>query len=108
MPQTTITVDESTLERFKATKRSLDAEQDGVPDHSADSFLNALLDTWEAAGDGYYTDPSAEAIVEELETRIDTLAFDGAVSESEAERIIGRLEDLEAQLPRKVAEELQQ
>jgi hypothetical protein len=69
MGQTTITVNESTLERFKQLKAELDAEQD-APDHTADSFLQGLLDTWEAAGDGYYSDPSAEEIAEQLKDEL--------------------------------------
>jgi hypothetical protein len=50
MGKTTLTVDESTHERFKKQKAALDDVQD-APDHTTDSFLNALMDTWEASGD---------------------------------------------------------
>jgi hypothetical protein len=85
MGKTTLSVDESTLERFKHIKQELDEVQKGVPDHSADSFLNALLDTWEAADDGYYEVDTQELVKE----------------------LTGRMDDLEARLPRKVADELE-
>lgn len=47
MEKTTITIDGDTLDRFKERKDELDDAQPDVPDHSANSFLNALLDTWE-------------------------------------------------------------
>lgn len=101
--QTTITVDERTLERFKSLKRELDNEQDSVPDHTADSFVNALLDTWEAADDGYY-DVDAGEIAEQLKNEISMADAPGV--QADTEEIISRIEDLENQLPRKVAEEL--
>jgi len=107
MEPTTITVDEQTLARFKSLKAELDEAQPDVHDHSADSFLPALLDTWEAAEDGYYEEPSADAIADQLRQEIDSLAVNGAVHDEEAEQIIRRIDDLESQLPRKVAEELQ-
>lgn len=45
--------------------------------------------------------------INELKDMIDSLAFDGGVLDGEAEEIMGRLDDLEARLPRKVAEELE-
>lgn len=50
MGKTTLSVDESTLERFHQQKTALEDVQD-APDHTTDSFLNALMDTWEASGD---------------------------------------------------------
>lgn len=47
MGQTTITVHDETLERFKDLKRELNENHPESPDHSAESFLNALLDTWD-------------------------------------------------------------
>lgn len=57
MGQTTITVQDKTLQRFKQLKQELDDVQN-APDHSADSFLKALMDTWDAVEDGYYGEPS--------------------------------------------------
>jgi len=44
--QTTITVDETTLERFNEIKRTVEQTEG---DFSADQFLNVLLDTWQYA-----------------------------------------------------------
>jgi len=49
---TTITVEDDTLERFNRLKGELEDSQTGSPAHNHDSFLNALLDTWEQTGDG--------------------------------------------------------
>lgn len=57
-------------------------------------------------GDNASTD-TAE-VVEELKQEVEHLANSGAVFDEEAERIIGRIEDLESQLPKKIAEELRQ
>ena len=76
---TTITVDESTLHRFKAVKSMLEDIQDKSPDHSADSFLNVLMDTFEEVydgdhepGDGTGVDESeiAQQVVEDLTTQL--------------------------------------
>jgi hypothetical protein len=81
---TTISVSERTLERFKSLKRELDNEQDSVPDHTADSFVNALLDTWEAADDGYY-DVDAGEIAEQLQQQLE-INVDYAEIETRVER----------------------
>ena len=104
--KTTITVQESTLERFKELKAELEEHQSSCPDHTADSFLSALLDTWEAADEGYYDNP-AEEITNALRAEIDGLAFDGAVFDEEAERIIQRIEELESRIPKQTADELE-
>lgn len=100
---TTITVEDSTLERFKNLKQELDREQADVPEHTADSFLNAIMDTWEHSKDDIAVSPAQE-IAEELK---DELVF---AKESNAkvdpEAVIKRIDDLENQLPRKVKEEL--
>jgi len=46
-------------------------------------------------------------VVGELVAEIDSMAFNGQVSDDRADEIIGRLEDLENTIPRRVAEELQ-
>jgi len=92
---TTISVSERTLERFKSLKRELDNEQDSVPDHTADSFLNALLDTWEAADNGYY-EYDAEAIAEQLKDEI-SMANEPGV-EIDTEQMMDRLDELEQAL----------
>jgi hypothetical protein len=46
MGETSISVTARTLERFNDAKADLNDAQTDVPDHNADSFLNALLDTW--------------------------------------------------------------
>jgi len=97
---TTITVDDSTLERFKELKRELDDKQD-APDHTNESFLQALMDTWEAGDSGFY----GEEFIESLKNEI-SMANEPSV-EVDTENILKRIDDLESRLPRKVAEELQ-
>lgn len=58
--------------------------------------------------DGDNTSTDTAEVVEELKQEVEHLANSGAVFDEEAERIIGRIEDLEARLPAKVAEELRQ
>lgn len=101
--QTTITVSERTLERFKSLKAELDDVQD-APDHTNESFLQSLMDTWEAADDGYYSDPSPEEIAEQLKNEI-SMSNEPAV-EVDVDRIMNRIDDLENSIPRKTAEEL--
>lgn len=76
MGQTTITIDESTLERFKSLKTELDETQQ-APNHTNDSFLKCLMDTYEAANEGHYgeqNDPltwsEADEIAEQLADQI--------------------------------------
>lgn len=100
---TTITVSDDTLKRFNQLKE--EHTESGVPEMNADLFLQSLMDTLEAAGNGYYSDPNAEAIAEELKNEISMV---NEPTEVDTESIIGRIEDLEASLPRRVAEELRQ
>jgi len=71
MGNTTLTVEESTLERFKSLKRELDSRQDSVPDHTSNSFLAALLDTWEATDETKAT-PEEDVTVEQIREQLDT------------------------------------
>jgi len=71
MDKTTLTVDQDTLDRFNDIKNQLDAEQSGVPDHSADTFLNALLDTWQAVEGGMYEEHVGD--LERLESSVQTI-----------------------------------
>jgi len=110
---TTITVDDTTLERFKKLKQELDDAQ-ATPNHTADSFLSCLMDTYEAVEDGHYGEPNdpltlseVDEIADQLKEQIGNLAFQGVLLEDEADRIIKRIDDLESRLPRKVAKELQ-
>lgn len=66
---TTITIQDNTLARFKELKRELDEVQGG-PDHTNDSFLTCLMDTYEASQEGHYEEdtPDIDAIREQLET----------------------------------------
>jgi len=86
---TTISVDESTLERFHELKDEFD-EQSDLPDHTANSFLSALLDTWEAAGDGYYSDPPSEDVSEQLD-RIEAAAREATQAAQNAENAINEV-----------------
>lgn len=47
-----------------------------------------------------------QAMAQQTKDEIDSLAFNGQVSEDTAKRIMNRIDDLESQLPRKVAEEV--
>lgn len=105
MGQTTITVSDETLSRFKRLKSDLNEGRDS-PDHTNQTFLNALMDTWEAADDGHHSDPTAEEIAEELKNALSMANEPGP--ELDIERILGRIDDLEARIPKKVSEELQQ
>lgn len=85
MKQTTITVEENTLERFKAMKRDLDMSQAG-PDHTADTFLNALMDTWEAADEGMYDEETLSP--GEFESKM----------HKHNQKVLNRVDDLETEL----------
>jgi hypothetical protein len=50
MGKTTLTVSDDTLDRFRDAKGELDDLQPDVPDHTNETFLQALLDTWERVG----------------------------------------------------------
>ena len=52
------------------------------------------------------TEQTPERIAQEVANALDMAAFNGALSDEQANELIGRLDDLEAQLPRKVAEEV--
>jgi len=64
MEQTTITVTTSTLDRFNELRADLNDNQPDCPDHNADSFVNALLDTWEQYQGPDETDPESEVEIE--------------------------------------------
>ena len=70
---TTITVDENTHQRFRELKRELDDRQDGMPEHTSNSFLSALMDTWEAADEEYYTSDDDIDEVKELMDKVKRL-----------------------------------
>ena len=70
---TTITIDENTHQRFRELKRELDDRQDGVPEHTSDSFLSALMDTWEAADEEYYTSNDELDEVSELLDKLERI-----------------------------------
>ena len=86
---TTISVEGKTLERFRDLKAELDDRQDGVPDHTADSFMSALMDTWEAADEGNYSSD-------------DTLADADEIADAVGERDV----TLEASERRRIAQEV--
>lgn len=108
MEQTTITVDEPTLRRFKQLKDDLDEQQPDVPNHTADTFLHALMDTWEAADEGYYSEPSADAIAEQLKDELSMVDeptadvdVDGLVTE------IDRLKEMVERVPERAADQFE-
>ena len=86
---TTISVEDKTLERFRDLKAELDDRQDGVPDHTADSFMWALMDTWEAADEGNYSSDDTLADADEI-----------------ADAVAGRDVTLEASERRRIAQEV--
>jgi len=100
MAQTTITVDESTLARFKQLKAELNEYQDSVPDHTADSFLAALMDTWEAAEDGYYSDGNSDIAeqLDEIRNQLSMAPEYGVDKEEIVVEVDKRLDDLETEL----------
>jgi len=96
MGKTTITVQDSTLERFKELKAELDKAQD-APDHSADTFLSALLDTWEKVNeDGYGNDVSVNAnVIEKIAQRVERLDHDVSRLVEQTEPIANGVENME-------------
>ena len=93
MGQTTITVSEQTLERFKSLKAELN-EQQGPPDQTNESFLHALMDTWEAASNGYYDDDRDD--VTHMAEQLDRLESSASTIEERTGRIEQTLEDMGA------------
>lgn len=86
MGTTTLSVNESTLERFKEQKGWADDAQPNSPDHTADSFLNALLDTWERVGE--IPEGGPEAITDALsDEEVAIIGTEAAVVDDLAERI---------------------
>jgi hypothetical protein len=73
--KTTITIQESTLDRFKQLKEQLEAQQNGSY-HTADSFLHGLMDTWDSTDSTHTKDggsidaEDARVIAERVETHI--------------------------------------
>jgi len=91
MGWTTLSVRDETLERFNDTKA--DANDGHVPEQSADLFLLALLDTWDAVDDGYYNDApdtETEEIKERLD-RIESAAKEATSAAQAAERAINEV-----------------
>lgn len=56
MSETTIGVDEDTRKRFMRLKESVDDADPSLPPQTANSFLNSLMDTWEAVDEGKYSE----------------------------------------------------
>jgi len=95
MGWTTLSVRDETLERFNDTKA--DANEGHVPEQSADLFLGALLDTWDAVDDGYYNDDDADAgvpddLAERLD-RIESAAREATSAAQSAEQAINEVVD---------------
>ena len=57
--------------------------------------------------DGDTSAQESEDIAAEVQQAIDSMAFNGQMSDETADRIIKRIDDLENSLPNKVAGELQ-
>lgn len=114
MGKTTLTVSDETLERFRSIKAELDDIQSDCPDHTNESFLNALLDTWEQVGrvpgDGpeTITDALADgevAIIGTEHALVDELA--GRLEGSDGVDTQALVDDLTTQLPPRIAEEME-
>lgn len=106
---TTVSVDDITLERFNELKREYNELHAQQPDYNSSEFLDVLMETWEGANQepsDPMQDVNTSDITNELAQEIDALAFDGAMSDEKADKILGRLDDLENSIPRKTAEEL--
>ena len=104
---TTISVDESTLERFRALKREIDEAQSDAPDHTSDSFLWALMDTWDAAdGAQSYDEIDTGSIVEQLADEFEAKYDDGGdLHADEFAREVARRIDY-AEIASKVAQDV--
>lgn len=56
---TSLSCKEDTKERLSTMKEEVAKSQD-MPEQSYDLFLHSLMDTWEAAEDGYYSNDEAD------------------------------------------------
>lgn len=74
-----------------------------VPDGPPQTQLDVMVN----AEDAKEELQELKTMAEETKDEIDSLAFNGQVSEETVRRIEKRIDDLESQLPRKVAEEVQ-
>lgn len=87
-------MDDATHERFNELKRELDEIQD-APDHTADSFLNGLLDTWEQVGEIPEDGPAV--ITDALSDKeVAIIGTEQAVVDELAERLEGEGADADA------------
>jgi hypothetical protein len=103
----TFEVDPKTVERFERLRE--DTEGDDTPQMTPDLFMSALLDTWEAAEDGYYDGGvDTELLVTELKDEL-SMAAEPTVDEGEIiDRVCKRIDDLQSQLPAQIREELRE
>lgn len=80
--KTTISVDESTLERFNRIRE--ECQNDHTPPPTADGMLNSLMDEWEAGGPNDPRDPEEltgdeptraeiDAALERIESSVETV-----------------------------------
>jgi len=90
--RTTISVREQTLARFNDALSDINNERDSVPNHSADSFVSALLDTW-AFVDDDYNDPSVEELTEVLKEEL--VVADNRGMELDTGRLFAAVETIE-------------
>lgn len=97
MAKTSLTVTERTLERFNDAKETVDEQQASVPNHSADSFLNMLLDTFEAVNDEHYQDESKAEVIQEIREELAKIDTQQETLDGKKE-IVNRIDDLENEL----------
>lgn len=108
MGWTTLSVKEETADRFKDLKANVDTSED----LSADRFLTLLLNGWEHGSKEESNGGSinAEQIAEEIELlrgHIDMMMQEPVAEvKTDNSDVLGRIDDLESQLPRKIKEEL--
>lgn len=84
----TVELPDDLRDRFDAIKAECKAADPSLPEPEDELVLSALMDTWDAAGDGYYADPST---VDEDEHANAPSNRKGSDNENEAARILGRV-----------------
>lgn len=74
--QETIEVSEKTKERFEEEKAKMDAADPHIPDLSEDQFMKCLLDTLEAARNGFYDEQPRKRTSDEQQERLTSHAYE--------------------------------
>ena len=85
---TTISIRKRRRDRFNNLKA--DCNEHGVPEMSADQFLKVLMDTLEAAENGYY-DAGGGVDVDELATKLEDALDTASMADDPGTRVGGEL-----------------